>query len=78
MKNHSSPDTDRPERIVASRHRTQPSLRPDAVVMEAAAAFGQPEAVAIIQAWKFNQPVRTVSREEFAAMVEKGTVSFGG
>jgi len=60
--------------------KTAPSLKPGIQMMEAA-AFGQPEAVAIRDSWAFRENratrVRVLSRDEFTAMVEKGTVTFG-
>ena len=43
-----------------------------------AAALGQPEAVAIRDAWAFSQPVRVMSRADFAKLVERNTVTFHG
>jgi len=54
-----------------------PSLNPGPSVIEAAAE-GQPEAVAIRDAWRFNHPIRTVPPEEFYEIAEKGYTTFHG
>ena len=54
-----------------------PSLKPSASVIEMAAR-GNEEACAIRDAWRFCHPVRVVSREEYEALVEKGTMTFHG
>ena len=65
-----------PQRIPAHLAlKTAPSLKPGLAMMEAA-AFGQPEACAIREAWKFKHPVKIMSRDEFALAVERGTVNF--
>jgi hypothetical protein len=60
--------------------KSAPSLRPGVEVCEGCAA-GNPLAQAIVEAWRFkaNRATRiiVVSREEYARMVEKGTVNFG-
>jgi hypothetical protein len=68
---------DAPQRLPASAAmKTAASLKPGIGMMEAA-AFGQPEACAIRDAWAFSHPVRKVTRAEFAAMVERqGSVTF--
>ena len=53
------------------------SLRPGIAMMDGC-LVGNPEALAIRDAWKFNHPVKTVSPEEFEQMVQKGTVEFNG
>ncbi len=36
----------------------------------------QPEAIAIRDAWRFKQPVLVVSRNEYVAIIERGSVTF--
>jgi hypothetical protein len=64
----------------ALRVKVAASLKPDARMMEAA-AFGQPEACAIRDAWRFRQNratrIITVSRDEFAAMIDRQVVFDG-
>ena len=60
------------ERPVQSAMKTAPSLKPGIAMMEAC-AFGQPEAVAIREAWRFSFPIKTVSREEFDSLVERNS-----
>jgi hypothetical protein len=61
-----------------SAMKTAPSLKPGIAMMEAC-AFGQTEAVAIREAWRFSFPIKTVSREEFDSLVERnGQVVFNG
>jgi hypothetical protein len=69
---------DKPQRLPASAAmKTAASLKPGIAMMQAAVA-GQPEAVAVRDAWRFNHPVRVVSREEFTKMVERNPVVYGG
>lgn len=72
-------DLERVPRAIAATllRRKARSLKPDENLM-IAAAEGNPEAVAIVEAWRFKHPVRTVSSEEFEAMTERGRVTFHG
>jgi len=54
-----------------------PSLKPSVNIIEMAAR-GNEEACAIRDAWQFHHPVRVLSREDYEALVEKGTVTFHG
>lgn len=67
-------DVQKIPRKVVNRLKTAPSLKPGVAMMEAAAS-GHPGAKAIRDAWVFGQSratrITVVSREEFAAMVEK-------
>ena len=53
------------------------SLRPNEAVMQGAAQ-GDPYAIAIRDAWRFNEPIRSVTQEEFARISAAGTVTFHG
>jgi hypothetical protein len=57
--------------------KSAPSLRPGLQMMDGCVC-GNPEALAIRNAWKFSHPVRIVSRDEFAAMVARNQVVFHG
>jgi len=46
--------------------------------MMMATAMGNKEAIAIRDSWRFSIPVRTVTREEFAAMATRNEVTFHG
>lgn len=67
-------DVEKVPRKIVNRLKTAPSLKPGVAMMEAAAA-GHPGAKAIRDAWQFqtNRATRVivVSREEYAAMVDK-------
>jgi hypothetical protein len=69
-----------PQRVPAHLAlKTAPSLKPGESMM-IAAAFGQPEACAIRDAYAFRENratrVKTVSRDEFAAMTNRNPVTF--
>lgn len=71
---------DTPQRIPAHLAlKTAPSLKPGLEMMQAA-AFGQPEACAIRDAYAFRQNratrVKTVSRDEFEAMISRNPVTY--
>ncbi|MBS1823427.1 MAG: hypothetical protein JST61_15885 [Acidobacteria bacterium] len=53
------------------------SLRPGPAMMEAAAS-GNPEAIAIRDAWKLSFPIRVVSRKEFEQICARGETTFNG
>jgi hypothetical protein len=57
--------------------KPQPSQKPGESMMMAA-AMGNKEAIAIRDSWRFSIPVRTVTREEFAAMATRNEVTFHG
>jgi hypothetical protein len=73
------PVIDKQQRVVIQSRaalKSAPSLRPGLAMMDGCVC-GNPEALSIRDAWKCNHPIKTVSRDEFAAMVERGTVTFG-
>jgi hypothetical protein len=66
---------ERVPRVVVDRLKTARSLKPGESMMNGCVT-GDPEAIAIRDAWRFSFPVRVVSRERFAEMEEKGRVTF--
>lgn len=67
-------DVQKIPRKIVNRLKTAPSLKPGVAMMEAA-AMGHPGAIAIRDAWRFQTSKATrvvvVSREDFAAMIQK-------
>lgn len=51
------------------------SLRPDQTVMDAYVA-GDENATAIIDAWKFHEPIIEVTPEEYAVLIQNQMVTF--
>jgi hypothetical protein len=65
--------------VVQSRAalKSAPSLRPGIEMMDGC-VVGNPEAIAIRNAWRFSFPVRTVSSAEYERIVARGTATFNG
>jgi hypothetical protein len=78
VKDNDAVDIEKVPARVASRIRlkTPRSLKPDEKTMNAY-VMGQPEARAIINAWKFSFPIRKVSRGKFEEMEQKGRTVHG-
>ena len=57
-------------------YRSSPSLRPSTEAMMLAFVLGDVEAVACVEAWQFQHPVRVVPADDPLWQVE-GTVLYG-
>lgn len=66
-----------PKAVAAAALRKDRSLRPGPSVVEIAAE-GDLQATLIAQAWKFHEPVTTVSREQHEKMLARNPVTFIG
>jgi hypothetical protein len=47
-----------------------PSLKPGVAVIEQACRH-QPEAMAIVESWRFRHPVKTLAREEYTSLIAR-------
>ena len=65
-----------PSRVYSRLPKSALSLRPDLTLMDAFVA-GRPEAVAIIESWRFHEPVVQISADDFEESQRERVVFIG-